>query len=272
MSKSLFKIVTLLSLFLADLSLALAQYESRYSTDDYPGSGVGAALIIVVVFLILLFFGRGDFIKALWKSTSWLFTSVGLLVGGGLVGKEFAGPLGALIGSMVGLGIGLWWIKRKSFSDPISSSDSEPTRSEVKGSEYNSEILAFQRVVKERRRVHKIVKFCVKAVHGGYWFGPFFTVTILLPYLLRWMDVIDIVAWGALGFFFLLLPFKWLVNSTLIEIIRSHLSPSEFSEIQPLSETEVTKVNEFLDVYISDTHKIDKAVQEVKQGRHSSKV
>ena len=113
MKKVLIKIVTLLSLLLADLSLALAQYESRYSTDDYAGSGTGAFLIIAVVFLILLFFGRGDFIKAFWKSTGWLFISLGFIVIGSMIGKEIAGPLGALIGTLVGFGVGVWWIKNQ---------------------------------------------------------------------------------------------------------------------------------------------------------------
>ena len=100
-----------LCIFLFIPSISIAQYDARWRTDDSLGSGSGVVAVIIGISVAIAFiFGPNAFRWAVIQ----LLCLFGFPLLGGLLGKEIAGSLGALIGGL--LALILWttiWLKMK---------------------------------------------------------------------------------------------------------------------------------------------------------------
>jgi hypothetical protein len=101
----------ILCLFLFVPSISFAQYDARWRTDDSVGGGSGIVAIIIAISVAVAFiFGPNAF---RWAVIQFVFL-FGFPVLGGLLGKEIAGSLGAIIGGL--LALILWafiWVRMK---------------------------------------------------------------------------------------------------------------------------------------------------------------
>ncbi len=101
----------ILGVFLLIPSISFAQYDARWRVDDSVGEGSGIVAVVIAIIVVVAFiFGPNAFRWAVIQFVC-LF---GFPILGGLLGKEIAGSLGAVIGSF--LALFLWtiiWVRMK---------------------------------------------------------------------------------------------------------------------------------------------------------------